>query len=123
MSPKYRSIVAGLALGALSLFPTFHLRDALQIDASFAIRVLQAAGVALVVPGLLAILVASKIQALRQIVTSTMLSIWVMAGVIFLFWFGFGWLFATFVAAIMRLRRAIASVGVSGGKSSTLGPG
>src|ERR1700722_1039962 len=99
---RYGKILAGLALGSVSLFPTYHLRDLLVMDPNLVMRALRAAAFTLVVPGLIAGLVTNDVQAFR---------LWAMATINFLFWFGFGWLFATFVSKLIKLRRAIVAVG------------
>lgn len=99
---RYGRIIAGVALGSVSLFLTYHLRDLLQMDPNLVMRALKAAAFTLVVPGLIAGIVMNNYHAFRP---------WAMAAVNFLFWFGFGWLFATFVSKLIKLRRALAAVG------------
>jgi hypothetical protein len=101
LAVRYRSIAAGATLGSLSIFLTYHLRDLIVMDPNLLMRALKAAAFALVVPGLIAGIVMNNVHALR---------FWVMATVNFLFWFGFGWLFAAFIAKLIKLRRAIAAV-------------
>ena len=98
---RYRGILAGLALGSVSLFLTFHLRSLFATDPAIGVRAVKAAGFTLVVPGLLTAILVGNVHAFR-------LSI--MGAVNFLFWFGFGWLFATLIAKLIELRRAIAMV-------------
>lgn len=111
MSVRYRSIVAGFILGCVSVFVTLHLNSLVAIDSNIAVRTLKAAAFALAVPGLIVALLAGNAHAFRPSI---------MAGVNFIFWFGFGWLFATFLAKFFQLRRAIAAVGTSD-RSSSLG--
>jgi hypothetical protein len=91
----------GIALGSLALFLTFHIRSIIALDPNPVMRALNAAAFAMVVPGFVAGLVTGSIYAMR---------VWTMAAINFLFWFGFGWLFATFVTKFVKLRRAIADV-------------
>lgn len=100
---RYRNIAAGVLLGSASTFVTFHLGSLLILDPNPLMRTLKAAAFALVVPGLIASIVVDRIHGFHA---------WVMAIINFLFWFGFGWLFAYFVAKLVELRRAIAAVGV-----------
>ncbi len=111
---RYRNIAAGILLGSASTFLTFHLGSLLALDPNPLMRTLKAAAFALVVPGLIATIVLGNIHALH---------VWIMAIVNFLFWFGFGWLFAYFVAKLLELRRAIAALGATSDKSSSLGSG
>ena len=86
MGSRYRNIVAGLALGGASLFLTFHLRNLVGLDPSVIMRALKAAGFALVVPGLIMAILVGNVHAFRLSLVAT---------VNFLFWFGFGSLFAS----------------------------
>ena len=101
MGARYRSIIAGLVMGGLSLFLTFHLRSLFAMDSNFMMRALKATGFALVVPGLIAGILTGNVHSFRLSVVAT---------VNFIFWFGFAWLFATFIAKLIELRRAIAEV-------------
>ncbi|KAA6465141.1 hypothetical protein DYQ86_04095 [Acidobacteria bacterium AB60] len=109
MRRQYKNLIAGLALGSLSLLLTFQLRSLIPMDPGIMLRALKAAGFALVVPGLIPAVLTRNPLALRVPVMGT---------VNFLFWFGFGWLFATFVTKIAQLRRAIAAVGTSAAPAS-----
>jgi hypothetical protein len=110
MAARYRSIIAGLALGCISLPLSFHLGSLFAMDSNILMRALKAAGFAMVVPGLVAAILAGSVQAFR-------LSL--VAMVNFVFWFGFGWLFATFVSKLIELRRAIAAVEAPADRSSS----
>lgn len=101
MAARYRSIIAGLVLGCVSLLLTFQLNRLVVMDTNIVLRALKAAGFALVVPGLIVGVLAGNVHAFR-------LSL--VAVVNFLFWFGFGWLCATFFAKLIELRRAIAAL-------------
>jgi hypothetical protein len=98
---RYRSILAGVVLGSVALFLTFHVRSIIALDPNPVMRTLNAIAFAMVVPGFAAGLVTGSLYAMR---------VWAMAAINFLFWFGFGWLFATFVTKFVKLRRAIAEV-------------
>jgi hypothetical protein len=120
---RFGRIVAGVALGSVSLFLTYHIRDLIVMDPNLVMRALKAAGLALVVPGLIAGILMGNIDAFR---------LWPVAAVNFVFWFGFGWLVATFISKFIKLRRAIAAVGVLADRSvsaeqstssSSAGPG
>jgi hypothetical protein len=102
---RYVRIIAGVALGSVSLILTYHLRDLLVMDPNLAMRALRAAAFTLVVPGLIAGIVMNNLHSFR---------LWAMAAINFVFWFGFGCLFATFVSKLIKLRRAIAAVGDPG---------
>jgi hypothetical protein len=110
---RYGRIITGLALGSVSLFLTYHLRDLLLMDPNVVMRALKAAAFTFVVPGLIAFIVMGNLLVHHS---------WAMAAINFVFWFGFGWLFATFVFKLIKLRRAIASVGDPSDRSSSLGP-
>jgi hypothetical protein len=111
---RYRSIVAGLVLGGVSVFLTFLLRSLVFMDPNIVMRALKATGVAFVVPGLMFALIVENVHALRHAAgNSQPFGFPVMASVNFLFWFGFGWLFATFVSMLTQLRRAIAAGGLT----------
>jgi hypothetical protein len=114
MAVRYRGIIAGLVLGCVSLLLTFHLNGLFTLGSNVLMRTLKAAGFAIVVPGLIAAIVAGNVHTFR---------LPVMAAVNFVFWFGFGWLFATFIAKLIELRRAISAVGVPSDRSSSLGSG
>jgi hypothetical protein len=109
---RYGRIIAGAALGSVSLFLTYHLRDLLVMDPNLVMRALKAAAFTFVVPGLIAFIVLGNLLLHRS---------WVMAAVNFVFWFGFGWLFATFVSKLIKLWRALAAVGAQGDESSSPG--
>jgi hypothetical protein len=116
---RYRSIVAGLVLGGVSVFLTFHLRSLAFIDPNIVMRALRTAGVAFVIPGLMFALVVENVHALRYAAgNSQPFGFPVMATANFLFWFGFGWLFATLASLLTELRRAIAA----GSVTRTRGP-
>ena len=89
-------------MGSLSMFLTFHVRSIIALDPNPVMRALNAVAFAMVVPGFVAGLVTGSLYAIR---------VWAMAAINFLFWFGFGCLFATFVTKFIKLRRAIAAVG------------
>jgi len=119
-SSRYRRIVAGLVLGGVSVFLTFHLRSLVFMDPNIVMRALKAAGVAFVIPGIMFALIGENVHALRHASGSSQpFGLPVMATVNFLFWFGFGWLFATFVSMLIQLRRAVAAVGVKRAGSSS----
>jgi hypothetical protein len=111
MAARYRSILAGLILGCVSLFLTFHLNSLFAIDSNIGMRALKAAGFSLVVPGLIVAVVAGRADPFHPLL---------MAAVNFLFWFGFGWIFATFIAKLIQLRRAMAADGHPGDRPSSL---
>lgn len=110
----YRSTFAGIVLGGVSAYLTFHLRFLVLMDPSAIMRAFKAAAFAMVVPGLLAGIVSGSAR---------VFSPWAMAVINFLFWFGFGWLFATFISKFIKLRRAIGAVGASSEGSSSIGHG
>jgi hypothetical protein len=109
---RYGRIIAGFALGGVSAFLTYHLGSFFQFDTNVVLRALRAAAFAFVVPGLIAGIVIGNLHALHS---------WAMAAINFAFWFGFGWLFATFISKFIKLRRAIAAVGAPSDGSSSLG--
>ncbi len=98
---RYRSIIVGVVLGSLALFLTYHSGNFVATDPNLIMRALKTAAFALVVPGIVAAIAMGKLEAGP---------FWIVAAVNFLFWFGFGWLFATFVSKLIKLRRAIAAV-------------
>lgn len=112
MAFRYRSIIAGVALGGLSAFLSNHLAALSHADPAFFMRVVKAVGIALVVPGVIAAIVAGNAHAF---------AIWLAATVNFLFWLGFVWLVGLFITRLMQLRRAIAAVNISRDKPSSLG--
>lgn len=119
---RYWRIVTGLVLGGVSVFLTFHLRSLVLTDPNIGMRALNAAGVAFVIPGIMFALIVENVHALRHAVGSSQpFGLPVMTTVNFLFWFGFGWLLATFVSMLIQLRRAIAAVGVKRADSSSPG--
>jgi hypothetical protein len=111
---RYRSIFAGVIMGSVSFFLTYHLRDLILMDPNVVIRGLKTAAFSLVVPGLVVGLVSGKVRAFAP----SMIAI-----INFLFWFGFGWLLSTFITKLVNLRRAIAAAGVPSDRSSSLGSG
>ncbi len=111
MGFRYRSIVAGITLGSLSAFLSYHLATLFHFHANLFIRAINAVGISLVVPGLMAAIITGNARAS---------SIWLVAAVNFIFWFGFAWLVGLFIIRLMELRRAIAAVRISRGKASSL---
>jgi hypothetical protein len=111
---RFAKITPGAALGSVSAILTYHLVNLLAMDPNLMLRVLKTVGLALVIPGLIAALASGDLYAVP---------LWAQAGVNFLFWFGFSWLFATFVSKFIKLRRAIAAVGDPTDRSSSLGSG
>ncbi len=107
----YRNACAGMVLGGVSAFLTYHIRGLIFMDPNAAMRALKSVAFAMVVPGLIAGMVSGN---------SRVLAPPVMAGINFVFWFGFGWLFATFITKFIKLRRAIAATGGPGDRSSSL---
>jgi hypothetical protein len=98
---RYRSIIVGVVLGSLALFLTYHSGNFVATDPNPVMRALNAVAFAMVVPGFVAAIAMGKLEAGP---------FWIVAAVNFLFWFGFGWLIATFVTKFLKLRRAIAAV-------------
>jgi uncharacterized protein (DUF2342 family) len=118
---QYKGMVVGIALGAVSVFLTYHLTALFQADPNLAVKALKTVGIALILPGLIAAIVLGDVHTLR---------LWIAAIVNFLFWFGFSWLFGVLVEKLLKLRHAIAAVGSPGslsaeqnGPSSPLGSG
>src|SRR5579863_1297459 len=112
MGFRYRSIVVGVALGSLSTFLSFHLATLFRLDPNLLMRALQAIGIALVVPGVIAAIIVGNAHAF---------ALWLAAAVNFLFWFGFAWLVGLFITRLLELRRAIAAVRISRNKPSSMG--
>ena len=98
MAARYRNIMAGIVPGAVAAFLTYHSEFLFHPDTSFGIRAIKTVGIAMVIPGILAVMTVGIRHSLR-------LSI--VAPVNFLFWFGFGWLCAIFIAKLIKLRRAM----------------
>ena len=109
MVARYRNTIAGLIPGCVSLFLSFHLRSFFAIDPNFVMRALKTLGFALVVPGLIVAILAGN---------SRSFSLPLMAAVDFVFWFGFGWLLATFITKLIELRRVIRASGSLNGSLS-----
>ncbi len=101
LAARYRGIIAGVVLGSVSALLTYHIRSLITLDSNPVMSVIRRAAFALVVPGELAALLTGVIYVSR---------LWAVAAVNFLFWFGFGWLFETFISEFIKLRRAIAAV-------------
>src|ERR1700676_5306747 len=126
LAARYKGMVVGIVLGGVSVFLTCHLGYLFHANANLIMRALKTAGVALIVPGLIAGIAVGNVHTFR---------LWIVGVVNFLFWFGFGSLFGIFVEKLFKLRQAIAaarvpSTGVSGplsagqsDRSSSLGPG
>jgi hypothetical protein len=112
MGFRYRSIIAGVALGSLSAFLSNHLAALFHADPAFFMRVMKAIGVALVVPGVIAAIIAGNAHDF---------ALWLAATVNFLFWLGFALLVGLFIARLRQLRRAISAVTISRDKPSSLG--
>lgn len=112
MAFRYRSIVAGVALGSLSAFLSYHLAALTHADPALPMRTIKAIGIALVVPGVIAAIIAGN---------SHSFALSLAAVVNFLFWFGFAWLVGLFLTRLLQLRRAIATVNVSRDRPSSLG--
>ena len=91
----------GVALGSVSALLTYHVHSLISMDSNPVMSLLRRAAFALIVPGELALFVTEIIYVSR---------LWEIATINFLFWFGFGWLFETFVTKFFKLRRAIAAV-------------
>ena len=70
-------------------------------------RVTKAVGIAMVVPGIIAAIIAGNVHTF---------ALWLAATVNFLFWSGFAWLVGLFLTRLLQLRRAIAAVKVSADK-------
>ncbi|SRR6266567_3989973 len=103
LAARYRNIVAGVVPGSVSVLLTYHLGALFHPDPNLVMRALKAAGIALIVPGILAAMVAGSVHSFH---------LYIAAVVNFLFWFCFGWLVALFVAKLIELRRALAAVRV-----------
>ena len=99
---QYRGIFAGVVLGSISLFLTYHVPILITMDSNLMLRVLSWAAAALVVPGMFVELVTGAVYRFPW---------WTIAAMNFLFWFGFGWLFGIFVDKLLKLRQAIAAAG------------
>jgi hypothetical protein len=89
-------------MGSLSAFLTYHLGALFHSDPSSLMRLLKAAGVALVVPGIVAAMLLGNVHAFALSLAAV---------VNFVFWFAFTWLVGVFIIKIIQLRRAIAAVG------------
>jgi hypothetical protein len=109
---RYRSIVAGVALGGLSAFLSSHPAMLFRLDPNLFTRFVKSIGIALVVPGILAAMIAGNAHNF---------ALWLAATVNFLFWFGFAWLVGLFLIKLRQLRQAIAAVNMSRDKPSSLG--
>jgi hypothetical protein len=109
---RYRNMLAGTVPGMVSLLLTFHLQTLFHADPNIAVRITKAVGIALVIPGLIAAILAGDAHSFRLSLAAT---------VNFVFWFGFGWLVAIFIQKLVELRRAIAAVEISGDTSSSHG--
>jgi len=103
LTARYLRIAAGGALGSASVLLTCNLAALFRPDSLLVMRALKAAGVALVVPGILAAMVFGNVHSFR---------IYLAATVNFLFWFAFVWLLGIFVTKLLVLRRALAEVRV-----------
>jgi len=96
---RYRSIVAGVLVGSLSVFLTYHLEFLFHTDPNAVVRALKAAGFAIVVPGIIAAMLIGNVHTFH---------LYISAAVNFVFWLGFAWLCGVFVSKLIELRRAIA---------------
>lgn len=99
----FRSIFAGVVLGSVSIFLTYHLELLFHAGSNVIAQAFKAAGIAMVVPGIIAAMAVGNLHSFR---------LYLSAAVNFVFWLGFAWLFGICVRKLIVLRRAIAAVKV-----------
>lgn len=83
-----------------------------RLNPNLFMRFVKSIGIALVVPGIMAAMIAGNAHNF---------ALWLAATVNFLFWLGFALLVGLFLNRLRQLRRAIAAVNMSRDKPSSLG--